>query len=118
MAFDLCLSPTATSLQKLRLRALTTLMGAPWANFDTTSAYRQKLRDIGYPDADVKTIDISEHVFTHLANHLETQNRRLKLFGLGLGSFQAAKWLFGWWGRSCVVRGVVIVAKSRSSDSR
>lgn len=46
MAFDLCLSPSATLAQKTLLRLLTTLMGAPWANFVTPDEYRQKLVDL------------------------------------------------------------------------
>ncbi|KAF1922558.1 uncharacterized protein M421DRAFT_77820 [Didymella exigua CBS 183.55] len=111
MAFDLCLSPTATTSQKIVLRVLTTLMGAPWANFDTPEAYRQKLTGLGYPADAIKIVDISEHVFAPLAEYMEEQDCRLKILGLGLGSFQAAKWLFRWWGRAGLVRGVVVVAK-------
>ncbi|KAH6632981.1 hypothetical protein C7974DRAFT_310156 [Boeremia exigua] len=111
MAFDLCLSPHATMLQKLILRVLTTLMGAPWMNFVTPEGYRQKLVEIGYADDDIKITDISEDVFAPLAEYMDDQHRRLKLLGLGLGNFQAAKWLFGWWGSTGVIRGVVVVAK-------
>jgi hypothetical protein len=111
MAFDLCLSPAATSTQKLTLRILTTLMGAPWANFVTPDDYRQKLVEAGYSNDDIKIVDVSEHVFAPLAHYLEEQDSRLKSLGLGIGSFSVAKSLFGWWGRSGVVRGVVVVAR-------
>lgn len=114
MAFDLCLSPTATTFQKLVLRILTSVMGAPWANFDTPEGYRQKLIGLGYPADGIKIVDVSEHVFTPLAEFMDEQDRRLKILGLGLGSFQAAKWLFGWWGRTGIVRGVVVVARHES----
>ena len=39
------------------------------------------------------------------------EDKRLKMLGLGIGSFGVAKRMFGWWGRSGVVRGVVVVAK-------
>lgn len=115
MAFDLCLAPHATLLQRLSLRALTKLMGAPWANFVTPECYRRKLVGIGYADDDIKIVDITEHVFAPLAQYMENQDRRLKMLGLGLGSFQAARWLFKWWGNSGAVRGVVVVAKHSSS---
>lgn len=115
MAFDLCLSPRATILQRLSLRVLTTLMGAPWVNFIAPEEYRRKLVGIGYADDDIKIVDISEHVFAPLAQYMEEQDRRLKMLGLGLGSFQAARWLFGWWGRTGIVRGVVVIAKHRRS---
>jgi hypothetical protein len=117
MAFDLCLSPTVTAGQRLWLRVLTTLMGAPWANFDTPDAYQRMLEDLGYSEGDIKIVDISEHVFQHLAEYLERQDARLKMLGMGIGSFKAAKWLFGWWGRTGMVRGVVVVARHRRAGS-
>jgi hypothetical protein len=117
MAFDLCLSPTATVGQILWLRVLTTLMGAPWANFDTPPVYRRKLEGMGYAERDIKIVDISEHVFQHLAEYLERQDARLKMLGMRIGSFAAAKWLFRWWGRTGMVRGVVVVARHRRSGS-
>jgi hypothetical protein len=111
MAFDLCLSPRATWAQKLALRVLTTLMGAPWANFVTPDEYRQRLVEIGYADAAVRLRDVSECVFAPLAGYMEEQDRRLKALGLGIGSFKVARWMFAWWGRTGVVRGVVVVAR-------
>lgn len=117
MAFDLCLSPTVTAGQRIWLRVLTTLMGAPWVNFDTPAVYKRKLEDVGYSGGDIKIVDISEHVFQHLAEYLERQDARLKTLGMGIGSFAAAKWLFGWWGRTGVVRGIVVVARHRGVGS-
>ncbi|KAF2036578.1 hypothetical protein EK21DRAFT_19079, partial [Setomelanomma holmii] len=111
MAFDLCLSPTATATQKLVLRFLTALMGAPWANFGTPEEYRQSLIDVGYSADAITIVDISEHVFAPLASHLADQDSALKKLGLSIGSFNVAKSLFGWWGRSGVVRGIIVVAR-------
>jgi hypothetical protein len=111
MAFDLCISPVATVTQKLILRVLTTLMGAPWTNFVTPDEYRRKLVEAGYANDAIKIVDVSEHVFTPLARYLDAQDARLKTLGLGIGSFSVAQSLFSWWGRSGVIRGVVVVAK-------
>ncbi|KAH7083257.1 hypothetical protein BKA63DRAFT_148635 [Paraphoma chrysanthemicola] len=111
MAFDLCLSPSITFKQKLALRGLTALMGAPWANFGTSDEYKQKLSAVGYSADNIKIVDISEHVFGPLAQHLAEQDSKLKMLGLGIGNFSVAKSLFAWWGRSGVVRGVVVVAR-------
>jgi hypothetical protein len=111
MAFDLCLSPTASWTQKLTLRLLTALMGAPWANFTTPQQYRKKLEQIGYNPEAITITDISEQVFAPLAAFLKEQDGRLKTLGLGLGRFGVAKTMFGWWGRTGVVRGVVVVAR-------
>ena len=111
MAFDLCISPRATMLQKIILRVLTALMGAPWANLVTPEIYHQRLIEAGYSADAIKIIDISEHVFAPLAEYMGEQDRRLNMLGLGLGSFQAARSLFRWWGSTGVVRGMVVVAK-------
>jgi hypothetical protein len=111
MGFDLCISPTATLSQKMILRILTTLMGAPWANFVTPVEYGENLIHIGYKRDAIAVKDISEHVFTPLAAFLEAQDERLKTLGLGLGSFRVAKTMFAWWGRTGVVRGIVAVAR-------
>jgi len=111
MAFDLCLSPTATWAQRMTLRLLTALMGAPWANFTTPQGYRKRLEQIGYNPEAITITDISEHVFAPLAAFLKEQDDRLKMLGLGLGRFGVAKTMFGWWGRTGVVCGVVVVAK-------
>ncbi|KAJ4984179.1 hypothetical protein SVAN01_10350 [Stagonosporopsis vannaccii] len=114
MAFDLCLSPHATFTQTVSLRVLTTLMGAPWVNFITPQEYRRKLVGAGYADDDIKMVDVSDHVFAPLAQYMENQDRRLKMLGFGLKSFQVARWLFEWWGRTGVVRGIVVIAKHSS----
>jgi hypothetical protein len=51
------------------------------------------------------------NVFTPLATFLGEQDRRLKMLGLGIGSFGVAKKMFGRWGRTGVVRGVIVIAK-------
>jgi hypothetical protein len=111
MTFDLCLSPNATSIQKLLLRVLTTLMGAPWKNFVTPDDYRRHLVEAGYEHDGVKIIDVSKNVFTPLSHYLAAQDARLKTLGLGIGKLGVAKSLFGWWGRSGVVRGVIVIAR-------
>ena len=111
MAFDLCLSPTATLAQKIMLRSLTALMGAPWANFVTPEEYHSQLVKVGYKHDKIIITDISEHVFGPLATFLAEQDKRLKSLGLGLGSLGVARTMFGWWGRTGVVRGVIVVAR-------
>lgn len=115
MAFDLCLSDPVTLPQKLMLRLLTTLMGAPWANFVTPQEYRARLVEAGYQDDMITIKDISEFVFSPLAEYLERQDTRLQTLGLGLGNLSIAKTMFRWWGRSGVVRGVIVVARQKKS---
>lgn len=111
MAFDLCISPSATFKQRTVLSYLTPLMGAPFANFSTPDQYKRKLVEAGYQAHRIKVVDVSEHVFGPLARYLDDQNERLKTLGLGIGTFSVAKHMFRWWARSGVVRGVIVVAK-------
>lgn len=111
MAFDLCVSPTISWRDKLLLRILTRLMGAPWGNFVTPKEYRHKLVDCGYEDSQIKIKDISGDVFGSLASFMEEQDRKLHTIGLGLGSLNIARLLFQWWARSGAVRGIIVVAK-------
>lgn len=115
-AFDLCLSPTASFCQKMLLRVLTSLMGAPWANFVTPDEYQDKLIEVGYAVDDVIVRDISGDVFGHLAAYLEQQDHKLRVLGLGLGPLNVARLMFSWWARSGVVRGVIVVAKQAQSQ--
>ncbi|ORY14681.1 hypothetical protein BCR34DRAFT_612655 [Clohesyomyces aquaticus] len=111
LAFDLCLAePKHVSLaQRWMLRFLTKMMGAPWGNFVTVEEYKKKLRDAGYTDIVIR--DVSDSVFESLAQFLGEQDRGLQRIGLGLGKLAVAGKLFGWWGRSGIVRGVIVVAR-------
>lgn len=113
MGFDLCISPTISSHQKVLLRILTRLMGAPWANFITPDEYRQKLVEVGFDDSQITIRDISDDVFGPLARYLEGQDRRLRVIGYGLGPFNVARLMFKWWGESGAVRGIIVVAKKQ-----
>ncbi|KAF2654933.1 hypothetical protein K491DRAFT_599778 [Lophiostoma macrostomum CBS 122681] len=109
MAFDLCIADHVSLPDLILLRILTMLMGAPWANFVTQTEYHNKLREVGYTEITMR--DVSEHVFGPLAEFMEAQNRVLNVIGYGLGAFHAARLMFGWWARSGVVRGVIVVAR-------
>lgn len=117
MAFDLCISPTATIRQKLMLRILTTLTNAPWCNFTTAIEYRARLVQAGYHDDRISITDVSENVFTPLAEFLERQDKRLSVMGLGIGTLSIAKDMFAWWGSTGVVRGVIVVARHSNSTT-
>ncbi len=106
MAFDLCLSDSATWQQKFVLRVLTKLMGAPWANFVTIKEYKEKLLQCGYEKEKVSIKDISEHVFGPLAKFIGEHEDRMKMLGLSLGSFNAMKADFVMVGEDgCCTRG-------------
>lgn len=109
MAFDLCLAHDVSLVNLAILRVLTALMGAPWANFVTREQYHAGLVRAGYQD--IKIVDISEHVFGPLAAFLEDHDRKLSIIGLSIGPFHLAKRMFGWWARTGIVRGIIVVAR-------
>ncbi|KAF2841815.1 hypothetical protein M501DRAFT_997995 [Patellaria atrata CBS 101060] len=110
MAFDLLLSDSATPTSRLLLSIIARFMGCPAGAFLTEAEYRHMLENVGYK-GDVIIRDISEHCFGPLARFLERREKELAAIGLGIGPFRIAKWLFKWWARSRIVRGVIVIAK-------
>ena len=74
------------------------------------------LLDVGYIHENIEMKDISSHVFEPLTKYLDERERLLHSYGWGLGKLVAAKWLFGWWAKSGVVKGMIIVAKSEPNN--
>lgn len=111
MAFDLLLNPHASSREKLIMRAVGVMMGCPWRTFLTEEEYRAQLIECGY-DGEATTIrDISEHVFAGVVEFMEHQERALSYYGISLGGYKLAGRLFDWFGRSGVVKAVIVVGK-------
>ncbi|KAH7135719.1 hypothetical protein B0J11DRAFT_426114 [Dendryphion nanum] len=119
MAFDLCLARDISLINTVALRLLTALMGAPWANFVSEEQYRDNLVAAGYQDVLIK--DVSDDVFGPLSEFLQKHDYKLRAIGEGLGQFHLAKWMFSWWARTGIVRGVIVIAKKsggKESQSR
>ncbi|KAK1139568.1 hypothetical protein N8T08_000641 [Aspergillus melleus] len=111
MAFDLLLSDTATAWQRLLLRGVCLMTGAPYTNFLTQSEYEALLVRAGYSIDGIVVTDISEHVLGGLAGFIRTKDARMRRVGMSVGGkFRAAAMVFAWWARSGIVRGVVVVA--------
>jgi hypothetical protein len=111
MAFDLILSNNTSPLSCLLLRLLAEMMGCPSDTFKTEQEYRGLFVQAGYKAENIELRDISEFVFAPLSQFLEDRKKALEQFGWGLGKLNAARWLFGWWSRSGIVRGVIVVAR-------
>jgi hypothetical protein len=111
MAFDLMLADHASRFDRALLAAVSFLTGTPFANFLTAAQYRKMLVTAGYAEEDIEVRDVSEQVFAPLARFLDQREKELSLIGLGIGAFRAARWMFRWWGKSGVVRGVIVVAR-------
>lgn len=111
MAFDLLLDSSASFTNKLLVRLMCLLSGIPYTNLLTTTQYEDMLVQAGYDRDMIQMRDISEHVFLGISAYIREKDRELKKFGMGVGKFKVPGWLFGWWGRSGVIRGVVVVAR-------
>ncbi|KAJ5570449.1 uncharacterized protein N7459_009879 [Penicillium hispanicum] len=111
MAFDLILADGASWWDRLLLRLVCWVTGAPFSNFISQGDYVQMLVTAGYDPSLVEMRDISGHVFSGLAGFLERRVSEARPFGLKMRKYSAAKRVFGWWARSGVVRGVVVVAR-------
>lgn len=111
MAFDLILSDSASLIDRLLLRIVCLMASTPFSNFVTQAEYEKMLVDAGYPREGIEIRDVSEYVFSGIAAYMERREKELRKFGMGLGKFKAAGRVFGWWAKSGVVRGVIVVAK-------
>ncbi|KAI9923985.1 hypothetical protein MW887_007443 [Aspergillus wentii] len=111
MAFDLVLADDASVWSKLLMRVICWVSGTPFSNFLTWGEYEEMLVGAGYEQESITARDLSEHVFSGIERYIRRQDEMLRPFGMGVGKFKGAGKVFGWWARSGVVRGMVIVAK-------
>ncbi|KAF7178637.1 hypothetical protein CNMCM7691_007451 [Aspergillus felis] len=111
MAFDLLLSDKASLWERLMLRLVCMVTGTPFSNFLTRAEYEDLLVGAGYGRDCVQMRDLSDHVFAGLAGFIARKDEELRRFGMTVGKFRGAGAVFGWWARSGVVRGTVIIAK-------
>lgn len=111
MAFDLLLSDTSSLSNKLLIRLICLVSGIPYSNLLTTKQYADMLVQAGYDREMIEMRDISEYVFSGIANYITEKDRELKGFGMGVGKFKVPRWVFGWWAKTGVIRGVVVVAR-------
>lgn len=111
MAYDLCIAENLSLRQHIILRLLAFFGQIPFANWVTIEEYRERLVTAGYAREKIRILDISEYVFRPLAAFLEEREIELNQYGLSIGRFRYAAWMFGWWQRTGVVRGCIIVAR-------
>ncbi|KAE8145396.1 hypothetical protein BDV25DRAFT_164778 [Aspergillus avenaceus] len=111
MAFDLLISDSASTWHKLILRLMCLVSGIPFSNFLTREEYEAQLVRAGYALDQIEMRDISEHVFAGIAGYIRRQDAELKKYGMTVGKFKGAAKAFGWWARTGLVRGYVVVAR-------
>ncbi|KAL3479998.1 hypothetical protein BJX99DRAFT_45520 [Aspergillus californicus] len=114
MAFDLLLPSTPLSLiQRILLRLLCLITRTPYSNFLTREQYTALLVAAGYDESKISFRDISGDVFSGIAGYIRKRQEMLRMYGMGggMGKFKGAKVVFGWWARTGVVRGVIVVAR-------
>lgn len=111
MAFDIIRSDSATFLQIMLLKLAALVSGCPSNAFVTEKEYRDMLGQAGYDADGVEILDITPHVFQPLARFMKRRETDLGAIGLKMGALKAAGGLFGWWARTGVVKGVVVIAR-------
>ncbi|KAL4906385.1 hypothetical protein BDW74DRAFT_131846 [Aspergillus multicolor] len=117
MAFDLLLpTPKPSFWARLMLRILCLFAGTPYTNFLTQDEYTALLVDAGYDLSKITFRDISDDVFHGIAGYINSREEVLKAYGLGgskgMKKYGGAGKLFGWWARTGVVKGFIIVARA------
>ena len=116
MAFDLLLNPQASFKDTLTMRAVGVMMGCPVNTFLTEEQYREQLVECGYDRETISIRDISAHVFSGVVEFMEHQERALSYYGISLGGYKLAGRLFEWFGRSKVVKAVIVVGRTRAES--
>jgi hypothetical protein len=111
MAFDLLLADNTSWWQRLKMRLVCWVTGTPFTNFLTREEYVRLLVAAGYDPSSIEIKDISRHVFPGITEFLGQRIQEGQPHGLKLGKFRGARSVFGWWARSGIVRGVVVVAR-------
>lgn len=111
MAFDLVLGDSLSFWKRLWVGVICWVTGSPFGNFLTVDEYVAMLVRAGYSLDNIEVRDISGHVFAGIAGFIRRKNEELGRFGMGLGKFKAAGYVFDWWARSGAVRGVIVVAR-------
>ena len=114
MAFDLLLNPEASLWNTWKLRAIGVMMGCPVYTFLTEEEYRKQLLDCGYQSVVIQ--DITKHVFPGVTRFLDDQERALSDYGVSLGGYKLAGRLFNWFGKSGVVKAVLVVARTKEAE--
>ena len=113
MAYDLCIAENPSKWQRIILRLMAFFGQSPFTNWVTISEYREQLVAAGYVREGIQIRDISEHVFRPLAGFLSKRESELEQYNLSIGRFRYAGRMFAWWGRTGVVRGCIIIARSK-----
>ena len=112
MAFDLLLSSEPTSFTNRLLLRLVALFGnTPYSNFLTASEYKAQLVAAGYSPESIEIQDVSSKVFPGLESYIKRRETELRSYGLSLGKYKAAGWMAGWWARTGIVRGCIVIAR-------
>lgn len=117
MAFDLLLDKSAPLRRKVVARLIGTLMGCPWRAFLTEEEYVRQLVACGYNKESIVIRDVSNDVFAGLVAYLNRQEMALAHYGISLGGgFKLARKVFGWFARTGIIKGVIVVARLGEED--
>jgi hypothetical protein len=107
---DLVLGDNVSAFQRLLLRLITLLTGAPFSNFKNIEDYRSDFVNERFES--VKIEDISKEVLPGLQSFIHRHRQEMKDFGISgkwTGYLVFAK-VLSWWWRSKVVRFIVVKA--------
>ena len=112
MAFDLVMSPSTSLLQRLLLRVLALILGAPAGNFITMVEYEEQLVKAGFSRDGIKFEDVSGRVFPGLAQFIERRDDEWRTFtGQGIGPYKTFARILRWWEKTGFIRGVIVIAR-------
>lgn len=105
---DLVLSDHLSAFQKLCIRLVALLTGAPYSNFKVMEEYRSDLIQAGFENMTIE--DISEDVFLGLQKFIYQHREDMTQFGIGgkwMGYLVFAR-ILRWWSESHVLSFVIV----------
>ncbi|KAF6808834.1 hypothetical protein CSOJ01_07302 [Colletotrichum sojae] len=117
MAFDLLLNDNASVKESIIVRLVGLAMKCPLGAFVTEAEYRRQLSEAGYDERYIQTRDVTDHVFSGLARHIDSQGEALKPYGISLAKYKVAWKMFAWFAKSRALKATIVVARRKPKTS-
>ncbi|KAF6807380.1 hypothetical protein CPLU01_15803 [Colletotrichum plurivorum] len=117
MAFDLLLNDAASIKEKIIVKLVGLAMKCPLGAFVTVAEYRRQLSEAGYDERYIQTRDVTDHVFSGLVRHIDSQGEDLKPYGISLAKYKVAGKMFAWFAKSRALKATIVVARRKPKTS-
>lgn len=113
---DLLLGDNITTIQRILMHIICTLIGVPYSNFKIQKEYQDDFVQAGFEDIAIE--DISGDVFPGLGEFIERHCGEMRRFEIGgkWSRFLVFGRVVGWWWETGAVRFVVVHARKPTTS--